>query len=61
MSCSTSCAFGVNVESAFYAAGAMTNSIQVYSPVTGAYYTMTCVAGIPSVCRGGNNAVVYIR
>jgi hypothetical protein len=33
----------------------------VYSPVTGRSYTMTCVAGIPSVCRGGNNAVVYIR
>jgi len=57
----TSCAFAANVESAFYAAGGGTNTVSVYSPVTGRSYTMTCVAGIPSVCRGGNNAVVYIR
>jgi biotin carboxyl carrier protein len=57
----TSCAFAANVESSFYAAGGGTNNIQVYSPVTGRYYTMRCVAGIPTVCRGGNNAVVYIR
>ena len=57
----TSCAFAANVESAFYAAGGGTSTIEVYSPVTGRYYAMRCVSGIPTVCRGGNNAVVYIR
>ena len=57
----TTCAFAVNVRSAFYAAGGGNVSVEVYSPVTGRYYTMYCVAGVPSVCRGGNNAVVYIR
>jgi hypothetical protein len=57
----TSCAFAANVEAAFYAAGGGTSTIEVYSPVTARYYTMRCVAGIPSVCRGGDNAVVYIR
>lgn len=58
---STSCAFAANVEAAFYSAGGGTNTVEVYSPVTATYYTMSCVAGVPSVCRGGNNAVVYIR
>jgi len=57
----TSCSFAANVEAEFYAAGGGTSTIEVYSPVTARYYTMKCVAGIPSVCRGGNNAVVYIR
>jgi len=57
----TTCAFAVNVRSAFYAAGGGNVSVEVYSPVTGKYYTMYCVAGVPTVCRGGNNAVVYIR
>jgi hypothetical protein len=57
----TSCAFAADVEAEFYSAGGGTSTIEVYSPVTATYYTMKCVAGIPSVCRGGNNAVVYIR
>jgi len=57
----TTCGFAANVRSAFYAAGGGNVSVEVYSPVTGRYYTMYCVAGVPSVCRGGNNAVVYIR
>lgn len=57
----TSCAFAANVEAAFYSAGGGTSTVEVYSPVTGKYYTMSCVAGVPSACRGGNNAVVYIR
>jgi hypothetical protein len=57
----TSCAFAANVRAAFYAGGGGTRSVEAYSPVTGRYYTMRCVAGIPSVCRGGINAVVYIR
>ena len=57
----TTCAFAANVRSEFYSAGGGNVSVEVYSPVTGRYYTMYCVAGVPSVCRGGNNAVVYIR
>ena len=57
----TTCAFAANVRSEFYSAGGGNVSVEVYSPVTDKYYTMYCVAGVPSVCRGGNNAVVYIR
>jgi cell division septation protein DedD len=57
----TTCAFALNVESAYYASGGGYSTVSVYSPVTGLYYTMTCTPGVPTVCRGGNNAVVYIR
>jgi hypothetical protein len=57
----TTCAFALNVESAYYAAGGGYSTISVYSPVTGLYYGMTCTPGVPTVCSGGNNAVVYIR
>lgn len=58
----TSCAFGGNVASSYYAYGAGgVARLDVYSPVTGTYYMMTCVPGIPVVCTGGNNATVYIR
>jgi uncharacterized protein YceK len=57
----TTCPFALNVAAEYLAQGGGTRSIVVYSPVTGLYYTMNCVAGVPSVCRGGNNAVVYIR
>jgi septal ring factor EnvC (AmiA/AmiB activator) len=57
----TSCAFALNVENAFYASGGGYTTVSVYSPVTGLYYTMTCVPGVPTVCTGGNNAVVDIR
>jgi hypothetical protein len=57
----TTCAFALNVESAYYASGGGYSTVSVYSPVTGLYYAMTCTPGVPSVCRGGNNAVVYIR
>jgi len=57
----TSCAFAAYVEAALSDAGGGSKTLSVYSPTTGKYYTMTCVAGVPTVCRGGNNAVVYIR
>lgn len=57
----TTCPFALNVAAEYLAQGGGTRSIVVYSTVTGLYYTMNCVAGVPSVCRGGNNAVVYIR
>jgi len=57
----TTCPFALNVAAEYLTEGGGTRSIVVYSPVTGLDYTMNCVAGVPSVCRGGNNAVVYIR
>lgn len=57
----TTCPFALNVAAEYLTQGGGTRSLVVYSPVTGLDYTMNCVAGVPSVCRGGNNAVVYIR
>jgi Flp pilus assembly protein TadG len=57
----TTCPFALNVAAEYLSQGGGTISIVVYSPVTGQNYTMNCVAGVPSVCRGGNNAVVFIR
>jgi septal ring factor EnvC (AmiA/AmiB activator) len=57
----TSCAFALSVESDYYASGGGYSTVSVYSPVTGLYYTMTCTPGVPTVCTGGNNAVVDIR
>jgi hypothetical protein len=57
----TTCPFAQSVYSAWYSAGGGTVTVEAYSPVTHRYYTMYCTAGVPTVCRGGNNAVVYIR
>lgn len=57
----TSCSFALNVADAYLSQGGGTQSVVVYSPVTGQNYTMNCVSGVPVVCSGGNNAVVYIR
>lgn len=56
----TSCPFGRNVASEYSASGGA-SQIDVYSPVTGKTYTMSCSGGVPVVCRGGNGAIVYIR
>jgi biotin carboxyl carrier protein len=61
VSSNTSCAFAANVKAAFFDAGGGTSTVDVYSPTTGRFYSMRCVAGVPTVCRGGNNAVVYLR
>lgn len=57
----TSCSFAEVVVSDWYANGGGNASFYSYSPVTNRSYWMTCKSGIPTVCRGGNNAVVYIR
>jgi ATP/maltotriose-dependent transcriptional regulator MalT len=57
----TTCSFAANVESTYYQSGGGFSTFDVYSPVTGLFYTMSCVPGVPTVCRGGNSAVVYIR
>ena len=57
----TTCAFALNVAYEYLNQGGGTRTIDVLSPVTGRYYAMSCVSGVPTVCRGGNNAVVYLR
>ena len=56
----TSCPFARAVRESFENSGGA-SVIEAYSPTTARSYTMTCSPGIPTVCRGGNNAVVYIR
>jgi hypothetical protein len=54
----TSCPFAIRVRDAYTSQGGP--DIDVYSPVTGQTYTMTCTSGPGAqvTCRGGNNAVV---
>lgn len=56
----TSCEFAVNTAETYHAHGVGSNPFDVYSPVTGMTYSMTCTAA-GSVCQGGNNALVYLR
>ena len=57
----TSCPFALNVAEAFSLNAGFTNTFNVYSPVTGLSYVMTCtVAGNPVVCTGGNSALVEL-
>jgi hypothetical protein len=53
----TSCAFAVNVRTAYEQQGP--GLIRVYSPVTRRTYTMSCSSGAPTVCTGANNASVW--
>jgi len=57
----TSCSFAMNVAGE-YGSNPGAASIRAYSPVTGEYYTMGCVAwsGGGTVCTGGNGAAVYL-
>lgn len=57
----TSCAFGILVERAYFQSGGGSGIVNAYSPVTQQTYVMTCTAGAPTICRGGNNASVFIR
>jgi S1-C subfamily serine protease len=56
----TSCAFALNVESAWLNAPSGATTVDAYSPVTNKTYSMQCEQGNPTVCRGGNDAVVFI-
>ena len=56
----TTCPFARNVRDAYEGSGG-DSRIEVYSPVTSRTYTMSCTGGVPTVCRGGSGAVVYIR
>ena len=53
----TSCPFAVNVEQTWLTSGAA-DTFSVYSPVTGLSYVMTCGGIDPTVCTGGNTALV---
>jgi hypothetical protein len=53
----TTCVFAEDVRSAYESSGPGT--VIAYSPVTHKTYSMTCSAGDPVVCTGGNRASVY--
>lgn len=57
----TTCTFAHTVVADWRSSGGGNASFWSYSPVTGKNYWMSCSAGTTTVCRGGNNAVVYIR
>lgn len=54
----TSCPFAMNTRSAYAEAGGA-HKIQVYSPVTGVTYDMTCAGSSLVTCTGGNDAALY--
>jgi hypothetical protein len=54
----TSCAFAERVRAAYRQSGP--GRVSAYSPVTGRTYVMTCIAGAPVVCTGGDHASVLI-
>ena len=54
----TSCPFAKNTRSA-YAEAKGAHRLQIYSPVTGVTYDMTCRGSGLVTCTGGNNAAVY--
>ncbi len=60
-SSATSCEFAFNVAGE-YGSNPGATTIGAFSPVTGQDYTMTCSAwsGGGTVCRGGNDAAVFI-
>jgi Glucodextranase, domain B len=53
----TTCEFAENVRAAYDSHGPGT--VEAFSPATGKTYSMTCTAGTPVECTGGNNASVY--
>ena len=57
-----SCEFGLNVATAFEAAGRTDGHVKAYSPVTKQTYTLTCASanGI-TTCSGGKGAEIYLR
>jgi hypothetical protein len=54
----TTCGFAQNVASAYRSSPS--SVVNAYSPTTNDHYSMTCSGSNPTVCRGGNNASVYI-
>lgn len=56
----TSCPFARAVRDEYQSSGGA-SLIEVFSPATHQSYTMTCTGAVPTICRGGNGAVVAIR
>jgi hypothetical protein len=56
----TSCPFAENVREEYRSSGGG-STISAFSPATGRVISMSCRGGVPTVCSGGDNAVVYIR
>jgi len=55
----TSCPFALNTRRAYDEAPGVTATVEVYSPVTGGSYSMSCApAGSGVTCSGANNASV---
>jgi serine/threonine protein kinase len=54
----TSCPFAENTQSAYAEAGG-SKHLEVYSPVTGTTYPMTCSGTSLVTCTGGNEAAIY--
>jgi hypothetical protein len=55
----TSCQFAKNVREKYFSVPGDSVEIDVYSPVTGKTYTMSCIkTGNRVTCRGRNQAVV---
>jgi hypothetical protein len=57
----TTCAFAHIVSDLYLESNTANAHFDAYSPTTRLTYTMMCTFGHPIVCRGGNNAVVYMR
>lgn len=57
----TTCAFAQSVREAYLGSGGGNVTVEAYSPVTQQSYTMSCRAGAPTTCTGGNNASVFIQ
>jgi hypothetical protein len=57
----TTCGFARNVATAYYESGGGSVTVTAFSPTTHETYSMACSAGAPTVCRGGNDATVYIH
>jgi hypothetical protein len=57
----TTCAFAASVKDAYLGSGGGSVTVDAYSPVTQRMYSMSCAAGSPTVCRGGNDASVFIH
>jgi hypothetical protein len=55
----TTCPFALNVAATYYDSG-QPGTVEVFSPVTHQTYTMSCTAGHPHTCSGGNNAQVSV-
>jgi hypothetical protein len=55
----TTCGFAQNVAGQYRESGS--SVVRAFSPTTGETYAMTCSGTDPVICRGGNNASVYIN